>query len=127
MKKLLLLLLCSTFLLSSCMTIFSSSNQAITFTGENGIKLYDGTNNVKLGEIKEGNSTTVKIKKKTSDKTIIAKKEGCANTPFIVESSFNARSLWNILFWPGFLIDLGTGKINKYDPIIYNIDMDKEK
>ena len=95
--------------------------------GENGIKLYDGTNNVKLGEIKEGNSVTVKVKKKMADKTVIAKKEGYANTPLVIESNFNAKSLWNILFWPGFLIDLGTGKMNKYDPVIYNIDMEKEK
>mgnify|MGYP006957079343 FL=1 len=126
MKKLLLLFCCS-LLLTSCMTIFTKSNQPITFTGENGIKLYDGTNNVKLGEIKEGNSVTVKIKKKMSDRTVIAKKEGYANTPLVIESNFNAKSLWNILFWPGFLIDLGTGKMNKYDPAIYNIDMEKER
>lgn len=124
MKKI-LLLICSAFLLSSCMSIFSSSKQSITFTGEDGTKLYDGTNNVKLAEIKDGGSTTVKIKKKLSDKTIIAKKEGFKDTPFVVESSFNTKSLWNILFWPGFLIDLGTGKINKYDPVIYNIEMEK--
>ena len=47
--------------------------------------------------------------------------------PLVIESNFNAKSLWNILFWPGFLIDLGTGKMNKYDPVIYNIDMEKEK
>lgn len=126
MKKA-LILLCSVFLLTSCMTIFSSSRQSVTFTGENGTKLYDATNNVKLAEIKDGGSATVRIKKKLADKTIIAKKEGFKNTPFIVESSFNAKSLWNILFWPGFLIDLGTGKINKYDPVIYNIEMEKEK
>lgn len=97
MKKLLLLFCCS-LLLTSCMTIFTKSNQPITFTGENGIKLYDGTNNVKLGEIKEGNSVTVKIKKKMSDRTVIAKKEGYANTPLVIESNFNAKSLWNILF-----------------------------
>lgn len=112
--------------LSSCMSIFSSSQQPITITGENGIKLYDATNNVKLAEIKEGESTTIRLKKKLSDKTIIAKKEGYKNTPFVIESAFNAKSLWNILFWPGFLIDLGTGKINKYDPVIYNIEMEKE-
>ena len=89
--------------LSSCMSIFSSSQQPITITGENGIKLYDATNNVKLAEIKEGESTTIKLKKKLSDKTIIAKKEGYKNTPFVIESAFNAKSLWNILFWPGFL------------------------
>ena len=126
MKKI-LFLLCCTVLFTSCMTICSKSNQGITFTGENGIKLYDGTNNVKLGEIKEGNSVTVNIKKKMADKTVIAKKEGYANTPMVIESNFNTKSLWNILFWPGFLIDLGTGKMNKYDPVTYNIDMEKEK
>ena len=107
------------------MSIFSTSKQTITFTGEEGIKLYDGTNNVKLAEIKEDGSATVQLKKSLSDKMIIAKKEGRKSTPFVVESSFNAKSLWNILFWPGFLIDLGTGKINKYDPVIYNVEMEE--
>ena len=84
--------------LSSCMSIFSSTQQPTTF----------------------------RLKKKLSDRTVIAKKEGYKNTPFVIESAFNAKALWNILFWPGFLIDLGTGKINKYDPVIYNIEMEKE-
>ena len=88
--------------------------------------MYDATYNVKLAEITEGGTATVRIKKKLSDKTIVAKKEGYKNTPFVVESEFNPKSLWNILFWPGFLIDLGTGKINKYDPVIYNIEMEKD-
>lgn len=126
MKKVLLALFCC-ILLSSCMTIFTKPRQTITFTGENNIKIYDGTNNVKLGEIKDGNSVSINIKKRIGDKTIIAKKDGYANTPLVIESNFNAKSLWNILFWPGFIVDLGTGQINKYDPPIYNIEMEKEK
>ena len=49
--------------LSSCMSIFSSTQQPITITGENGTKLYDAANNVKLAEIKEGGSTTFRYKK----------------------------------------------------------------
>ena len=109
------------------MSIFSSAKQTITFTGEEGTKLYDGTNNVKLAEISEEGMAAVKIKKNLSDKTIIAKKKGYRNTPFVVESRFNPKALWNILFWPGFLIDLGTGKINKYDPVIYNVEMDEKE
>lgn len=108
------------------MSIFSSSRQTITIVGEEDTKLYDGMNNVKLAEIKNGNSATLKIKKELSDKIVIAKKEGYRDTPFVIESSFNANSLWNILFWPGFLIDLATGKINKYDPVVYNIEMEKK-
>lgn len=112
--------------MTSCMSIFTSARQTVTITGESGTKLYDGTNNVKLGEIGEGGTAELRLKKKISDKTIIAKKEGYRNTPFVVESCFNPKSLWNILFWPGFLIDLGTGKINKYDPVIYNVEFEKE-
>lgn len=109
------------------MTVFTKSRQTVTFTGEAGTKLYDATNNVKIAEISDGGSTTVKMKKKLADKTIIAKKSGYKDTPFIIESEFNAKSLWNILFWPGFLIDLGTGKINKYDPVIYNVELEKQE
>lgn len=123
---LMLAVILSSAALSSCMTIFSNSRQTVTFMGEDGTRIYDGTNNVKLSEIKGEGVTTVKLKKKLSDKIMIAKKEGYKNTPFIIESQFNPKALWNILFWPGFLIDLGTGKINKYDPVIYNIEMEKE-
>ena len=109
------------------MTVFTKSRQTVTFTGEAGTKLYDATSNVKIAEISDGGSTTVKMKKKLADKTIIAKKSGYKDTPFIIESEFNAKSLWNILFWPGFLIDLGTGKINKYDPVIYNVELEKQE
>lgn len=119
-------LLCP-LLFSSCMTVFTKSRQTVTFTGEAGTKLYDATSNVKIAEISDGGSTTVKMKKKLADKTIIAKKSGYKDTPFIIESEFNAKSLWNILFWPGFLIDLGTGKINKYDPVIYNVELEKQE
>lgn len=111
--------------MTSCMSVFTSAKQTITVTGEPGARLYDGTSNVKLGEIGDDGTATFKIRKKLSDKTMIAKKEGFKSTPFVIESSFNPKSLWNILFWPGFLIDLGTGKINKYDPTIYNIELEK--
>ena len=129
MKKIVLMTVIglSTLTLTSCMSIFSNTRQTITFMGEEGTGLYDGTNNVKIAEISEDGMTTVRIKKKLADKTIIAKKEGYKSTPFIVPSEFNPKSLWNILFWPGFLIDLGTGKINKYDPVIYNVEMEKKE
>ena len=113
MKKILLLLsVCISF--SSCCTLFSSSKQDITFTGMNGTKIY------------EDNSVTVQIKKKREDKQLVAKKEGYQTTPFVLESTFNNACLWNILFWPGFLVDLGTQKMNKWDNTIINIEMEKE-
>lgn len=113
--------------LTSCMSIFTNARQTITFTGDEGVKLYDGTNNVMIGEISDDGMTTVKLRKKISDKIIIAKKDGFKNTPVVINSEFNTKSLWNILFWPGFLIDLGTGKINKYEPTVYNVEMEESK
>ena len=71
-------------------------------------------------------SVTVQIKKKREDKQLVAKKEGYQTTPFVLESTFNNACLWNILFWPGFLVDLGTQKMNKWDNTIINIEMEKE-
>ncbi|WP_455665136.1 hypothetical protein [Phocaeicola sp.] len=124
MKQTILLLLgCAC--LSSCSTLFTQTRQPVTFIGENGTKIFDASTNVKLGEIKKDNTITLQIKKKLGDKYLLAKKEGYAPTPLLVESSFNPVSLWNLLFWPGFIIDLGTGKINKYDAVSYEIEMEK--
>lgn len=112
---------------SSCMTLFTKTNQSVTLMGAEGITIYDAQNNVKIGKIEDEGSVTLDIKKNLFDKTLIAKKEGYQNTPIILPSVFNPKALWNILFWPGFLIDLGTGKINKYEPAIYQIEMGRQE
>lgn len=124
MKKV-FLLAATAITLSSCCTLFSSSKQAITFTGPDGTKIYDASNNMKLGEIGSDEVTTIKIKKKREDKTLLAKKDGYKPSPLILESTFNNACLWNILFWPGFLIDLGTQKMNKWDNTSINIEFEE--
>lgn len=124
MKKVILTVLIG-MSLSSCCTLFTSSRQDVTFMGPNGTKIYEAATNLRIAEIKSDNTVTVKVKKKLEDKQLIAKKEGYENSPFILESSFNSAALWNLLFWPGFLIDLGTQKINKWDNPIVNIELDK--
>lgn len=124
MKKVILTVLIG-MSLSSCCTLFTSSRQDVTFMGPNGTKIYEAATNLRIAEIKSDNTVTVKVKKRLEDKQLIAKKEGYENSPFILESSFNSAALWNLLFWPGFLIDLGTQKINKWDNPIVNIELDK--
>lgn len=124
MKKLFLPTLGVLFL-SSCATLFTSPTQSITFSGTPGTKIYDAATNIKVGEIGEDKTVTIPIKKKMSDKQFLAKKEGYQTTPVMLESSFNTTALWNILFWPGFIVDLGTGQMNKWDNTYINIDMEK--
>lgn len=125
MKKIFTLIACA-ILLSSCATLFTSSTQPITFSGLEGTKIYDASTNIKLGEIGKDNTATISVKKKMGDRQFLAKKEGYQTTPLILESSFNTTSLWNLLFWPGFLVDLGTGQMNKWDSTFINIDMEKD-
>lgn len=111
--------------LSSCATIFTSQRQSITFSGLQGTKLYEASSNMKIGEIGDDKTTTIRIKKKTGEKNLLAKKDGYKTTPLMLETSFNTTSLWNLLFWPGFIVDFATGQINKYDNTYVEVEMEK--
>ena len=115
----------SSLLFSSCATVFTSSKQQITFTGEKGISIYDRS--TKLGQIDEDGTAVLKVKKGMSTKTLFAKKEGYAKTPVQIDTKFNLVSLWNLLFWPGWIVDLATGKVCKYEDDIIEIEMRKKE
>ena len=124
MKKVLLMLTC-VLCLSSCGTLFTPSKQPITFMGMPETRIYD--NGKKLGEIAESGTTTIKVRKELSNKTLIAKKDGYKNTPVTLDATFNPVSiinLTNILAWA---IDLGTGKCCKWDTDVVEIEMEKSK
>ena len=122
MKKVLMMSICA-LCLSSCGTLFTPSKQSITFMGMPETRIYD--NGKKLGEISEGGTTIIKVRKELSSKTLIAKKDGYKNTPFTLDATFNPVSiinLTNILAWA---IDLGTGKCCKWDTDVVEIEMEK--
>ena len=124
MKKVLLMLTC-VLCLSSCGTLFTPSKQPITFMGMPETRIYD--NGKKLGKIAESGTTTIKVRKKLSNKTLIAKKDGYKNTPVTLDATFNPVSiinLTNILAWA---IDLGTGKCCKWDTDVVEIEMEKSE
>ena len=124
MKKVLLMLTC-VLCLSSCGTLFTPSKQPITFMGMPETRIYD--NGKKLGEIAESGTTTIKVRKELSNKTLIAKKDGYKNTPVTLDATFNPVSiinLTNILAWA---IDLSTGKCCKWDTDVVEIEMEKSE
>ena len=120
-QGLLLLLIC--MLLASCCTVFTGSKQAVTFMAPDGTKIYDALTNTKIAEVRKDNTVTTYIKKRRDDKQLIAKREGCKPVPFMLETSFNASTLWNILFWPGFIVDFGTARMFKWEDTIVEIEM----
>lgn len=120
-QGLLLLLIC--MLLASCCTVFTGSKQAVTFMAPDGTKIYDALTNTKIAEVRKDNTVTTYIRKRRDDKQLIAKREGCKPVPFMLETSFNASTLWNILFWPGFIVDFGTARMFKWEDTIVEIEM----
>ena len=120
----LILLTCVAFSFSSCATLFTPTKQEITFTGENGIGIYDKSK--KLGMIDKEGTATIKVKKELSSKTLFAKKEGYDRTPVQIESTLNPISLLNLLFLPGWIVDIVTGKVCKWDDDIIEVEMRKK-
>lgn len=115
--------LLTAFSLSSCGTLFTSSKQNITFSGDKGVKIYDGMN--QIAEIGESGITTVGIRKKLSSKRLIAKKDGYRDTPLKVESTFNPVSVINFFNPIAWAVDLGTGKCCKYGDEIIIVGLEK--
>ena len=117
-----MMLICA-LCLSSCGTLFTPSKQSITFMGMPETRIYD--NGKKLGEISEGGTTIIKVRKELSSKTLIAKKDGYKNTPFTLDATFNPVSIINLTNRLAWAIDLGTGKCCKWDTDVVEIEMEK--
>ena len=120
MKKVIIMFTC-VLCLSSCGTLFTAGKQPITFIGMPETQIYD--KDKKIGEITKYGTTTIKVKKQLSDKTLIAKKDGYQNTPLTLKSKFNPVSIINLSNLFAWAIDLTTGKCCKWDTDIVEIDM----
>ena len=110
-KRVSLLMIASclgTTMLTSCGTLFTSSNQNITFSGNSNSTIYDGGK--VIVRIDDSGSGTAKVRKSLSDKTFIAKKEGYKDTPIELESTLNPVSILNLTNIFGGGIDLATGQ-----------------
>lgn len=107
--------------LTSCGTLFTPTMQDITFTGDRGVSIYD--NGKKIAEIGDGGTATVAVKKRLSNKTLIAKKEGYKNAPIILDATFNPVSVLNLLNPISWAIDLGTGKCCKWNDDVIEIEL----
>lgn len=124
MKKSFFVTLLPGLLLSSCCTVFTGSKQNVTFLAPDGTRIFDAGTNVKIAEVKQENTVTVPIRKSRENKQLIARKDGFQPVTFELETGFNTSTLWNFLFWPGFLVDLGTAQMFKWENTLVNIEME---
>jgi hypothetical protein len=111
----------SATLLSSCATIFTGTTQNINF------QAVDSANNEPLKNVvcvvRNGNGMTypvssnpgtIRVEKGEGALTPDCKAAGYKQTSYAVGENFNSVALVNVLFWPGFLVDMATGSMHKY-------------
>ena len=122
MKKFLgLILIVNSLFLQSCATLFSGTKDQINIQSQpSGAK-------VEVGGVYVGTTPCVVTMKRKNDGFIILKKEGYRDKTATLQKSFNAISILNLTDIVGWVIDLSTGAINKFEPTSYNFELDVNK
>ncbi len=101
-------------LCSGCATILSGSSQNITITSE------PPGAHVKIAQ-QSGTTPAILQVPKGKDYPIEVT-HGTDTRVLPLQRTFDAISVLNIFFWPGFIVDAVTGAITKYDPDTYSVD-----
>ena len=119
---------------SGCATVFSGTSQTIH------VKAVDSATNDVLNGVSctvtdgsggtyavAGNPGDVSVSKSTGGGLRVdCRKAGYRQLNTSVGDSFNAVTLVNVLFWPGFIVDGMSGAYKKY-PSYYVVSMEKKK
>ena len=112
-------------LLTGCATVISGTSQIITLKAVNqannelleGVSctITDGGGGLYLVQSNPGQ---VSINKGRAPLTPNCKKDGYKQLTYSVGDSFNALTVINVLFWPGFIVDAVTGSYKTYPSYI---------
>ena len=120
MKKVVLMMIIgTTFIFTSCATILSGTSDEIRFDSdpEGASIMLDG---LKLGKT----PATVTIKRPGfGNKEITLKLDGYEDRSFMLQKEFNTMAICNLASWPGWVIDILTGSVMKYSKKNYDLDL----
>lgn len=114
------ILLCSSFLMTSCATVFCGSKAKVTFDSDIAEKA-----TLTIDGRKHTNVTfpyTTKIKRGFDETLVTAETANYTAEPIIINKNFNAVSVINLLDILGWGIDAATGAITKPEFKFYQID-----
>lgn len=120
-KKLLILTVLTTFLMTSCATIFTGTKDTLTFNSKpEGASVYiDGLEVCKT-------PCTTQVKRSLSDKIAEIKLDGYETRVITLDREFNVVSVINLGSLIGWGIDAATGSIMKYGKKGYEIELEKD-
>lgn len=117
-----LLVATTCILLSGCATIFSGSSDNVTIKSvPDGAKVEINGNSVGRTPV------TVPIKRSLTPPQVQLKLDGYDSKFVVLQNSFNALSILNVFFFPGFIVDAATGTLMKYDLTTYETELDPRK
>lgn len=113
MKSNYLLIIITAFLLTGCASMFAdSSDKLLIRSNDPSAKLFVNGNQV-------GTGSAVYSLSRGKTAIITASKAGCSDRSVSTEQSVAGATWFNLLFWPGFIVDAATGAIHKTDPVDY--------
>ncbi|MBX3708619.1 MAG: hypothetical protein KIT56_01490 [Gammaproteobacteria bacterium] len=120
-------------ILTGCATILSGTSQVIN------VKVVNSADQSLLSNVSctvtDGNGSTysivsnpavINVSKGNGAIIINCRKPGYRQLNMAVGDNFNALTVVNVLFWPGFIVDAVSGAYKKY-PSHYMISMEKMK
>ena len=119
--------------LSGCATVFTGTSQTIH------VRIVDAANQRLISNatcsVSDGNGslysitsnpTSIVVGKGNGPIRIDCKAKGYRQSNMAVGDSFNAVTVVNVLFWPGFIVDAVSGAYKKY-PSYYVVNMARVK
>ena len=121
MKKVVLMMIVFTaFVFTSCATILSGTSDEINFTSD------PKGADIMLDGLKVGKTPArVSIKRPGfGNKEITLKLDGYEDRTFMLQKEFNTMIICNLASWPGWIIDIITGSVMKYSKTNYDVDLD---
>ncbi|MFD2285704.1 PEGA domain-containing protein [Pedobacter petrophilus] len=123
MKKVFTVVAVSTTLMfSSCATIFTGTRQNVQ------INTSPPAADIEVDGIKVGiTPMAVSLKKGFTGQTVTLKLDGYETKMFQPTTDFNAVAVLNFIGLIGWGVDAATGAMMKYDPKVYEIQLDKKK
>ncbi|MGQ7854012.1 PEGA domain-containing protein [Pedobacter sp. WC2501] len=112
----------ATLLLSSCATVFTGTKQTVQINSN------PPAATIEVDGVKAGvTPMAIPLKKGFTGQTISLKLDGYETKTFQPQTAFNAVSVVNFLFIPGFIVDIVTGAMMKYDPKVYEFTLEPKK
>ena len=112
---------------TSCATIVGDNSRSVVVqSNPQGAKIY--LDNVEIGMTPTNITLNTYIYKKTE---IVLKKENYSDSYVIFNSRFQPCALWDLILWPGIIVDAVTGSFVSLDPdqrnLMVNLAQKSEK